>query len=229
MFTKARQNRIFQDIVDQVQEAIVRGELQPGERLPAEREMCSIFNTSRGTLREALRILEQKRLITIKLGAGGGAVVREANGELIRENLLLLVRRGQASGTDLASLAAENAALTGSRAANRAGADDVEPLKKLVNRLSTLLSEDRPVPVLRREMDRILFAELARIAGNPLSLFLLTAALDALDRLRVSSAGDRDTLKAHYQEIRKIVYAVATNEPAQAARLIRSHLLQPVD
>ena len=53
MFQQAKQNRVFQDVVDQIQEAILQGKLTPGSRLPAERELTDIFKASRGTLREA--------------------------------------------------------------------------------------------------------------------------------------------------------------------------------
>ena len=72
MFRAAKQSRIFQDIVDQIQEAILDGRFKAGDMLPSERELKEMFQTSRGTLREALRVLEQKGLIEIKLGVGGG-------------------------------------------------------------------------------------------------------------------------------------------------------------
>ena len=54
-FRAARQNRIFQDIVEQIQEAILSGQFKPGDVLPSERELKEMFQTSRGTLREADR------------------------------------------------------------------------------------------------------------------------------------------------------------------------------
>ena len=59
-FRAARQNRIFQDIVEQIQEAILSGQYQTGDVLPSERELKETFQTSRGTLREALRVLSKK-------------------------------------------------------------------------------------------------------------------------------------------------------------------------
>jgi DNA-binding transcriptional regulator YhcF (GntR family) len=60
LFRVAKQNRIFQDVVEQIQEAIIDGHLKVGDRLPAERELKAMLQTSRSTLREALRVLEQK-------------------------------------------------------------------------------------------------------------------------------------------------------------------------
>jgi len=228
-FRKARQNRIFQDIVDQIQEAVISGELQPGEKLPPERKLCSMFNTSRGTLREALRILEQKKLLSIKLGAGGGAIVRDANGELMAENLTLLVKAGLASPRQLIALAAELAAQVASLAATAADNDDVLPLKQLVARLQEQLdSEDTGWETLAA-MDGLLFDELARIAGNRLYGFLLRACLDAFVEFRPPRAACTEELcQKHFQAIRLIVYAVAQHDRKQAALLAQRHLLSMI-
>ena len=58
MFQTTKQTKIFQNVVEQIQEAIFDGRLKTGETLPAERELKSMFNVSRGTLREALRVLD---------------------------------------------------------------------------------------------------------------------------------------------------------------------------
>ena len=50
MFTKVRQSRMFEDVIQQVEDAIVRGNLQPGDRLPAERELQKMLDVSRGHL-----------------------------------------------------------------------------------------------------------------------------------------------------------------------------------
>lgn len=49
---------------------ILSGELAPGERLPGERELAARYNTNRNTLREAVRRLEQTRLVTVRHGQG---------------------------------------------------------------------------------------------------------------------------------------------------------------
>jgi len=49
---------------------ILNGELSPGERLPGERELAAKYNTNRNTLREAVRRLEQARLVTVRHGQG---------------------------------------------------------------------------------------------------------------------------------------------------------------
>lgn len=232
IFKKARQNRIFQDIVDQIQQAVVAGELNPGEKLPPEREMCTVFHTSRGTLREALRILEQKRLISIKLGSGGGAVVREPNGELIAENLSLLVRAKQGSESHLADLTAKIFGLLATAAATKAEARDVGPLKQLVANVSAEMEGQRTGENILLRMDQLLINEMGRISDNPLYVFFMQAALEAIQNFQPQQQQlfDDAQLKQHYQEIRLIVYAIAKNEHMQAGQLAEKHirrLIQP--
>jgi DNA-binding FadR family transcriptional regulator len=49
---------------------ILSGQLSPGDRLPGERELAQRYETNRNTLREAVRMLEQARLVTVRHGQG---------------------------------------------------------------------------------------------------------------------------------------------------------------
>jgi GntR family transcriptional regulator, transcriptional repressor for pyruvate dehydrogenase complex len=57
---------IFRDLRRQ----ILNGDLGAGERLPGERELAQRYETNRNTLREAVRMLEQARLVTVRHGQG---------------------------------------------------------------------------------------------------------------------------------------------------------------
>ncbi|WP_242123403.1 GntR family transcriptional regulator [Sphingobium sp. Sx8-8] len=64
-------------------EAIIRGQIAAGERLPQEASLIAQFEVSRPTVREAIRILEVEGLITVVRGANGGARVNALNGEAV--------------------------------------------------------------------------------------------------------------------------------------------------
>lgn len=49
---------------------ILSGKLAAGERLPGERELAATYGTNRNTLREAVRTLEQARLVSVRHGQG---------------------------------------------------------------------------------------------------------------------------------------------------------------
>ena len=57
-------DRVFQ----QLKERIFSGDMGPGEPLPAERALCTMLQVNRGALREALKRLEQLRLVSIQHG-----------------------------------------------------------------------------------------------------------------------------------------------------------------
>ena len=57
-------------IATRLRQAILEGAYTYGARLPAEREMARHFGTSRSTIRQALRQLEEQRLLTRRIGSG---------------------------------------------------------------------------------------------------------------------------------------------------------------
>lgn len=75
MFSPITTVRVSTIIVDRVRTLIHEGALQPGDRLPTERELCASFGIGRATVRDALRVLETMGLIEIKVGSRGGAFV----------------------------------------------------------------------------------------------------------------------------------------------------------
>jgi GntR family transcriptional regulator, transcriptional repressor for pyruvate dehydrogenase complex len=93
LFKPAKIGRASEDVALQIEAAIINGQLQKGERLPSERNLQTLFRTSRGVIREALRALKEKGLLEIKKGARGGACVK--NVELINasEPLALFLKQ----------------------------------------------------------------------------------------------------------------------------------------
>ena len=69
-FIKLTSFRIFEQIVDQIREPIVSGELQPGDKLPPEETLKKQFNVGRSSIREALRVLEFEGLVEVRRGSG---------------------------------------------------------------------------------------------------------------------------------------------------------------
>jgi DNA-binding FadR family transcriptional regulator len=90
---------------------ILRRELLPGDRLPAETSLMAQYGVSRPTLREALRLLEAQELLEVRRGARGGGVVRQPSTKPAIEAItvwLLLTQPGLTRVTEdrLASIAA---------------------------------------------------------------------------------------------------------------------------
>src|SRR5210317_1269664 len=73
-FKHLKKTRLYEEITDQVKDAILEGHLKPGERLPSERDLCEMFGVGRPTVREALRVLDNMGLIEIGPGVKGSTV-----------------------------------------------------------------------------------------------------------------------------------------------------------
>ena len=87
MFRPVNAGRISSMIVDQIRLLIRDGQLTAGDRLPSERELGERFGVSRVTVREALRGLEANGLVTIKVGANGGAFVTAPTSARVGEGI----------------------------------------------------------------------------------------------------------------------------------------------
>jgi len=61
---------LYESAVDYIENLILDGKVEPGEKIPSERELVELLGISRTVLREALRVLESKSLISIFPGKG---------------------------------------------------------------------------------------------------------------------------------------------------------------
>lgn len=78
MFEAANKSeKVSDNIIGQIRDAILSGHLKPGDRLASEKELIEQFNVSKATMREALRVLEVIGLIEMRKGIAGGAFVAE--------------------------------------------------------------------------------------------------------------------------------------------------------
>jgi DNA-binding FadR family transcriptional regulator len=144
--------RATDEVVTKVAEAIRIGDLAPGDRLPAERDLASQLQISRPTVREALRILVGEGIIEIHPGRRGGATVVAdlVPGRLLDDRLGLpesevpdVLEARRLLEPRVAQLAAVNAEH-----------DDLEAMAQTIQRQDRLIK-----PELRRE-DEELFLQL---------------------------------------------------------------------
>lgn len=225
MFRKAKQNRVFQDVVDQIQNAILDGRLKVGEKLPPERELGEMMGTSRGTLREALRILEQKGLIEIRLGMNGGAVVQAATSDHMSESLALLIQTQGVSLEELSEFREGVESIVTGLAAQRVTDTDIKKLVSLKEKAAEYYQQgvkdwDKFVGV-----DEQLHMLLARISGNMLYRFILETVHDNIHRYydRYLTVSDRE-LEVNYRDLCDIVDAVIERRSEDAAELAGAHV-----
>jgi len=225
LFQKVKQKRIYHEVADQIEEAVVSGLLKPGEKLPAERELVGRFDISRRTLREALRIVEQKGLIEIKIGSRGGAFVKDLTTAPISESLALLIRSKKISLRELAEFRVDIESLVAAKAARQATREDIDSLKDLLVEGETILASNPFNWKAFMEVDQRLHRALARIARNSIHEFILKTIHENINRYYESYLPkDKEIWKQSFLEMRPLVKAVEDGDAKKAFILAQEHI-----
>ncbi len=223
MFKRARQSRVFQDVVEQIQDAILSGKLPPGSKLPAERELKEMFNTSRGTLREALRVLEQKGLIEIKLGVTGGAIVKQIDTDPLMESLALLIQSGNLS---LAHLSEFRIKIEGSLvelATERANPEDIAKLERMQARARHCYDIQDWETFLKT--DEAMHTYIGTMTRNPVFQFVQKSIHDNIHRYYQDFLPmNRERTLENLNDFDKIIAAMKAKDGAAAAAIITDHV-----
>lgn len=223
MFKKAKQSRVFQDVVEQIQDAILSGELAPGTKLPPERELKDIFTTSRGTLREALRVLEQKGLIEIKLGVSGGAIVKQIDAEPIVASLALLIRSGKVSLKHLAEFRSKIEGSLVELATQRATKENIRELETLCNEARIYYKNDDWENFLKT--DEKMHTYLGIMTRNPMFQFIQKSVHDNIHPYydEFLPMNRKRTLE-NLTDFEKIIDAMKINDAKKASAIIIDHV-----
>ena len=205
--------------MSQIERAIFAGELESGDRLQSERDLAEQFGVSRITVRDALRVLEARGLVRVKVGAMGGAFVADANSDRVAESISTMIRLKRMTLSELAEARKVVEAATAELAAQRGDAAAVSRLQQNVERSRPLLRE----PITHADASMDFHVELARAARNE----VLEATVNAYRELLVPSIRDlrddksgRATQKAHEE----LVDAVRRHDPEGARDLMITHL-----
>lgn len=141
-FELVQNRRRFEYIFEQIRGSIASGELRPGDRLPPEREMATMFGVSRQGVREALRGLEVAGLIVCKTGVTGGAFVRHGDRGAVTRAINDLASLGTISWASILEARILLTADTIRLACARATGDDFLALEQNIDALEALSSEN---------------------------------------------------------------------------------------
>jgi DNA-binding FadR family transcriptional regulator len=226
MFTKVRQVRAFESVIQQVESAILQGSLTVGDRLPSERDLQGMLDVSRNTLRESLRVLEQKGLIEIRKGNRGGIFVKELNSDSMTESLGLFVQSQRISLEQISEFRQDLEGLVTRRAALRADSENMGDIGRLLEKAEGLARKGPSEWDAFMQADREIHLALARLAGNPLHHFFLETVHTNFHRYHINAylPRDEETLQVTLRELKEIVKAVARGDAGRAERLAREHV-----
>lgn len=221
MYTPIHSGRLYEQIVAQIEERILNGELRPGDKLPAERELAEQFGVSRTAIREAMKALMQSGLVVIQ--PGRGTFVTDSTSMVVRQSIDMLVRVGSETGIkDIIEvreiLEPEIAAL----AAVRASSEDIQSMEEAVKAMDQAM--DDPDTFIEADLDFHL--ALAQGSNNALIPVLIDSLVDLLREHRKRAASVEGGLERG-QLYHKIIFEAVKRNDANAARdSMQAHLEQ---
>src|SRR5579859_2244220 len=224
VYKLVRTSRLYEQIVQQIEESIVKGDLKPGDQLPAERELAQRFGVSRTAVREAVKALREKGLV--EAYSGRGTFITDGTTQAVRQSLDLMVKIGQPEGsTHLAEVRAILEPEIAALAAARIQEAELATMREAV----AVMDRAGQDPQAYIEADLDFHLALAEGAANPLILSLLDSIVGLLreQRLRIFRVpGGPERGQIHHK---RILDAVEHHDAEGARQAMRAHLFQVRD
>ena len=221
VYKLVRTSRLYEQIVQQIEESILKGELKAGDQLPAERELAQRFGVSRTAVREAVKALREKGLV--EAYSGRGTFITDGTSQAVRQSFDLMVKIGQPEGsTHLAEVRSILEPGIAALAASRAEESDLAVLREAV----AVMDRSHHDPDAYIEADLDFHLALAEAAGNPLILSLIDSIVGLLreQRMRIFNvAGGPGRGQFHHK---RILEAMEHRDPEKASEAMRAHLEQ---
>lgn len=230
VFNEVRPIRGFEDIVIQVQDAIIKGQLKAGDRLPNERELGGLFGVSRPTLREAIRVLEADGMVEVRRGTNGGTFIAEPKAQQVGQALAALIRFRGATVMELAEFRGNFEAETAYWAAKRATPQQIVRLTEIASRFAELVAEAGTPWSKLVELDIAFHEEVAYASQNQIRVAIMLAIHGVLHKTSLS-IGEFETTEWRQQQVKDldaVVQAIARRQFQAAKRLMREHVMRNV-
>jgi DNA-binding FadR family transcriptional regulator len=209
--------RLYRQIADQIRSLIGNGEVAPGARLPAERDLARQLGVSRPSLREALIALEVEGLLDVRVGSGIYVTPAEGRGRAFEidgaSGPFEVIRARWMIEGECAALAARHGTPAQHRAIKRAHANLLREAKRHHNPL---------------DADRAFHVAIAQATGNSALELVVQTLWDqrvgplyrALETKLEYPAMAGETTDEH----EAVLAAILAREPAAARAAMRRHM-----
>lgn len=221
-FSVLTQETLYQRIANHVRELIVTHQLQPGERLPAERDLARMLGVSRVPVREAMRTLAAQGLVEIRRGRGMfvasssvEATVDELTKELLKQRDLL---------SELFAVRRLLEPASAQWAAARATEEDVATLVRLTDDMEAAGKEEPPNFERIGERDTQLHVQIAEATANRVLVRMMQAIQDLHREQLETSLRYRDRVHETLHDHHRVVSAIAAGDPVEAREAMLDHL-----
>jgi len=216
-FEAIRKNKVYEEVARQIERLILK-KLQPGDKLPSERELAEMLGVSRSSIRDAIRSLELMGLVEPRQGAG--TIVCEVSAESLVNPLSNLLVRQQQQVSELLDFRKMLEPPLAARAATHASDEEVAEMEEILRRQEEKLRLGR----LAIEEDSEFHYSVAMASGNSVVLKVLDILMDLLRETRERSlqldGRPAKSLAGH----RRILAAIKRHDGEAAKAAMRRHI-----
>ena len=218
-----KKTRIPEAIADRVRQLIVDRTFRPGQPLPSERVLARRFGVSRGSIRDALRMLETVGLLEARHGQG--TFPRELSVDRLVTPIASVISFQRDLQDELMDVRRMFEPAVARAAASRATDDDLAELERVLD-------------VQRRKLktgqsaigeDTAFHAALARATRNRVAVRIMETLNDLLIESRKLTLKQKGRPQRSLSGHEAIVAAMRRGDPDAAARAMRAHIDQIAD
>lgn len=220
---RAPATRLGTLVVHDLVAAIVTGEVKPGELLPPETVLSEHFGVSRTVVRESVKRLEEKGMVTVAQGRGT-AITPSAEWNILDRVVISTLIENDASLGILDELAVVRSALEAVMAGAVAGTHtdaDVESLRAALTRMHEVVEDNDEFAAA----DIDFHARIMEISGQRLAQGISrTLVQRARDNARFYGAPGPDAPRLTLEEHTRVLDAIAAGDADAAAQAMRDHI-----
>ena len=221
MFEPVKNQRISDEILRQIRDAVLSGKFQIGDRLPNERALAEQFAASRTSVREALRGLEQAGVIYIKKGVNGGVFVADPDHRLVSRPFETLLQLRKVTMDNIVEVRLIFEPEAARLAALRAKPEDLKELEQVINDMSAAIEVGEPPSSFDLKFHKLI----ARAAGNPILEMLSESMLEVASKVITELHPSMDVLTHVVKRHREVFEAVRNRDGDLAFRLMSKHIV----
>lgn len=210
---------VFQTVLRRLEGWLRETDLEPGDRLPSERALAERLGVSRGSVRQALKVLIS--LGRLEQRHGSGTYVKNRAQDPVALYLIAEAEGGAGFCNEVAQVRASLDALAVRTAASRITSADIAGLRDFLERREGELAKEPAAP---GSLDHRFEAELGRIGGNK-PLQRLQAAIHDLYLHAWAEQGmaPADSFKLHDEHL-EILDALEHGASERAEQLMYAHV-----
>ncbi len=216
-FEVIRRNKVYEEVAKQIERLILQ-KLQPGDKLPSERELAELLQVSRSSIRDAIRSLELMGLVEPRQGAG--TIVRELSAESLVNPFANALKRRQELVSELLDFRKMLEPPLAARAATHASPDEISEMEEILQRQEGTLSHGEAAIAEDAEFHY----SIALASGNSIVLKVLDILMDLLRDTRERSLQVRGRPQKSLAGHRRILAAIKRHDAEAAKAAMRRHI-----